>query len=690
MSAEPSQPRADRGRFLIGLALAALTAGAYLSVLQAPFIDYHTDPLVVNNPDLRLGLSFAGIRWVVSTTLLGNGQPLTWLSLLLDHSLFGLDPRAFHGVNLLLHLLATMLCFGAFETLTGERWKSAFVAAVFALHPAHVESVAWVAERRDVLSGVFFMLTLLLYARAVRRGTTRSGMIPVAVSLLLGLMSRATLVTLPFVLLLLDDWPLGRLRSEGRYSAGRIGQALLEKLPLFALAFAFAGLALWSHGGGATPRSLEPFPLELRVGNAIVSYLSYLRMAFWPSGLGVFYPFGDGPTLAAVVLSAGALVAITAAALRARPELGFLRTGWLWYLGTLVPAIGLVQIGFSRMADRYTYLPFVGLSIVVAWGVPALLARGRAGARIAVAGGAAAIAVLGVLTWLQVQHWQSTIALFEHTVAVTRPNALAEYQLGVHHARHGQLDRAELHLERAVEIDPHWTWPRFRLGIVYDQNDKPIRSATLLAEGLDMDPIASDFPDASLGAMLLMIDEHSGREAGLHYLSAGHARSPARTLGSLAGVLALGGDAARAAESLLEAAVRERPDLGYARLVLAQHAMRTDRPRRAVRHYRAALRSGYQPRVAGALAYVLARDAPQNALSPDEPLRLAEEAARRSERRDARVLGALAGVYASLGRFDEAAATAAEALPLAEANGQRELATVLTANAAAYRQGRSP
>ena len=685
VSAEPSQPRLDRGQLLIGLALVALTAAAYTSVLQAPFIHYGTDQLVTNNPDLRLGLSFAGIRWAFTTTLLGSWHPLTWLSLLADYQLFGLSPRAFHGVNLLLHLLGTALCFAAMEALTGQRWKSAFVAAVFGLHPAHVESVAWVAERKDVLSGVFFMLTLLFYARAVRQGATRSGMIPVAMSLLLGLMSKAMLVTLPFVLLLLDDWPLERLRNEGRYSAGLIGQAVLEKLPLFALSLAFAGVVLLSQDGGGTMGSLGSFSLVLRLGSAIVSYLAYLQLAFWPVGLGIFYPFADGPTLVTVALSAGALATITAAALWARLELGFLRTGWLWYLGMLVPVIGLVQIGFERMADRYTYLPFVGLSIVVAWGVPAVVARGRAGARVAAAAGAVAIALLGVLTWQQVQHWRGTIALFERTIAMTGPNALAEYQLGVRYTSAGELELAEAHMQRAVEINPYWSWPRFGLGIVYDKNDKPVESATLLAQGLEMDPIASDFPGASLGIMLLIIDVNGGRQVGLHYLAQAYAVSAARTLGSMAGVLALGGEAAHLTESLLEEAVRERPELDYTRGVLAEHAIRTRRPRRAVRHYRAILRQEYDPAIASALAYVLARDALENAMSPNEPLELAEEAARRTEHRDAYVLGRLAGVYAALGRFDEAAATAEQGVALAKAAGQGELTDELRAHARAYR-----
>jgi Flp pilus assembly protein TadD len=440
----PSRARPIPIRFWLGFAVAAAAALLYVPTLGHAFLNYDDDLYLTRNPHLRLGLSPAGLAWAFTTGYGANWFPLTWLSWLIDHAIWGLDPRGFHLTNLLLHAASTALLFGVLARMTGAVGRSAFVAAIFALHPVHVESVAWAAERKDVLSGLFWMLTLWAYARYVERPSWRR-YLPVPLFLALGLMAKPMLVTLPFVLLLLDYWPLRRIPPLRR--------AILEKLPLLALS-AISSVVTYQvqHAAGAV-QPVQVYPASVRALNALLAYATYLRQAFWPSGLAVFYPHpGEDVSRAAAGGAALLLAAITAVALRRRARQPYLAVGWFWFVGTLVPVIGLVQLGAQAHADRYLYVPLIGLSMTVSWAVPDLLARRWPRAPLML--GAAALAALAFTSVRQVARWRDSATLFAHTLDVTRENAVAHLNLGVALADKGDHAEARRHLEEAIRIHP--------------------------------------------------------------------------------------------------------------------------------------------------------------------------------------------------------------------------------------------
>jgi tetratricopeptide (TPR) repeat protein len=444
---------------LIALALAAATLLVYGQTAGHSFEFINADdPLyVVNNPHVKHGLTPADLRWALTTFDANNWHPLTWVSLQLDYQLYGLSARGFHLTNVLLHTLNTLLLFWLLRRLTGAVWCSAAVAAFFALHPTHVESVAWVAERKDVLSALFWLLTIAAYAWYAERPRAWRYLL-VLLTFALGLMAKPMVVTLPCVLLLLDYWPLRRWQPAGeavptRYARASWVRLVVEKLPLFALVAASVPLTL----GAQTEmlRSLKRFPIPLRVENAVVSYAQYLRLTLWPSDLCVLYPHPRDSLPVGQVLAAGLLlVALTAGVLwgwRRRPHL---LVGWLWFLGTLVPVIGLVQVGNQAMADRYTYLPSIGLFIAVAWGAADLRARlGWPALPLAVLTGALLVAC-SVVTWGQVRYWRNSDELWRRALAVTSNNSVAHDGLGVALMQQNKLAEAREQFRAALRITP--------------------------------------------------------------------------------------------------------------------------------------------------------------------------------------------------------------------------------------------
>ena len=420
----------------------------YGQTLGFGFIGYDDLEYVVNNARVRRGLSWEGMHWAFTTFFFANWFPLTWLSLMLDAGIAGPDPRMFHLTNLLLHAASTLLLFRVLDRATGARLRSAWVAALFAVHPLHVESVAWVAERKDVLCTLFWFLGMLAWLRWVERpGALRYA--AVILCFALGLLCKQMLVTLPLALLLLDFWPLDRLRRLG------LLRLLLEKAPLFALAAAASVVAVMAQGAGGALGSLEAYPLGARLANAALSYLAYLKQTFWPADFAVFYPYpGSDLPLGSALLAALLLLAISGAVWRLRRSRPYLAVGWLWYLGTLLPVIGIVQVGFQARADRYTYVPLVGIFLMLAWGVPDLL--GRRPRWLGAAAGAS-VAAAAWLAWLQVGYWSDSILLFQRAIQVTGENALAEHNLGsAYYQRRaeGDLERAAAHYAEAVRIDP--------------------------------------------------------------------------------------------------------------------------------------------------------------------------------------------------------------------------------------------
>jgi len=503
-------------RLLVWAALALAVLAVYGPVRSFPFVVYDDKAYVSENPAVLGGLSREGVVWAFTRNEQGNYVPLTWLSHMLDVELFGLDAGRHHTVNALLHLLTALLLFEALRRMTGAPAPSAFVALLFAVHPTHVESVAWIAERRDTLSAFFWMLTLLAYAGYA--GSSRPRALRYAAVLAafgLGLLAKPMLVTLPFVLLLLDFWPLRR-------SAEGIGRLALEKLPLLALAGLVSAAAVWTQGTVGALATLEQLPLATRIANALQSYAAYLGKTLWPVDLAVFYPYALEVSAAKTAAALGLLVALSAAALvqwRSRP---YLAVGWLWYLGTLLPVIGIIQIGSQSMADRYTYLPTIGIVIAIAWGA-ADLASGRLRIRHALAAAATLALVACIfLARAQVSTWRDSVALFEHARAVTGDNhvvhvnlaeahedadrvdlALEHYQealrwfpaarrvhlrMGVLFARRGQWSQAEQHFRESTHRHPEERDARLELGALYLGQGRVKEAAEQLEAELALDP----------------------------------------------------------------------------------------------------------------------------------------------------------------------------------------------------------
>lgn len=429
-----------------------LTWVVFGQTLRYDFVNYDDPRYVYQNTKITSGISIASIAWAFTHIHSENWHPLTTITHMLDCQLYGLKPSWHHFTNVLLHALAAVLLFVALQRMTGALWRSAFVAAVFAVHPLHVESVAWIAERKDVLSAVFFMLTLLAYFHYTRAPSI-GRYLTMALVVALGLMSKPMLVTLPLVLLLLDYWPLRRIQAQRAGSGRQLLQLIVEKIPLIALS-AGSSIVTFLAQRGAIGWT-EQLPVSARISNAIVTYVVYIRQMLWPAKLAVFYPHPENrlPTWE-ISLALVVLVGITVAAFVLRKKVPYLITGWLWYLGMLVPVIGLVQVGWQGHADRYTYLPQVGLYIAVTWAVADLTVSWRF-QRIAL--GAAAALLVGVLSWrawLQTSYWRDSETLFTHALAVTSNNDVALNNLGIIFLDKGQLDEAISKLQAAIDLRP--------------------------------------------------------------------------------------------------------------------------------------------------------------------------------------------------------------------------------------------
>ncbi|HEY9422309.1 MAG TPA: hypothetical protein VIW92_12900 [Thermoanaerobaculia bacterium] len=426
-----------RPPLILGGALALLTVLAFLPSLGNGYV-LLDDPLyVTGNPQVRQGITREGLAWALTANVANNWHPLTVLSHMLDVEVFGLPAAGHHLTSLLLHLANVLLLFAALQRMTGAAFRSALVAALFAVHPTRVESVAWIAERKDVLSGLFWMLALLAYVHYACRPNPRR-YLPVALAMALGLAAKPMVVTLPCVLLLLDFWPLGR-RGWGRL--------ILEKVPLFVLSAASSLVTLRYQETSLAP--LEVLPWDLRFANAAVSYATYLGKAFLPRNLAVFYPFPAEIPAWKVAGASALLLLLTGLAIWRARRSPWLLVGWLWFLGTLVPVIGLVQVGRQAMADRYTYLPFIGLFLAMVWGA-AELAQRRASLR-PILGTLAVLAILGLagMTRAQVHHWRDSVTLFRHALKVSRDNPLA--RRGLAKALAAQKEGAHGHAVREAQ-----------------------------------------------------------------------------------------------------------------------------------------------------------------------------------------------------------------------------------------------
>jgi protein O-mannosyl-transferase len=469
---EPSTPvngsgRARQTERSIGAVLVLVTLLVYLPALSCSFLQWGDSDYVTENRHVQAGLTAENVRWAFTTLEAGNWHPLTWLSLLLDTSLYGGQSSAgFHFTNVVLHTLSTLVLFLFLSRATGAVWRSAVVAALFALHPLQVEAVAWVGERKGVLSTLFWMLALAAYVSYVRRRGVGRYLL-VVLMLALGLMAKPMLVTLPFVLLLLDYWPLNRrgvfqgADGPALPSSGRPPESwrflLLEKLPLILLVLTWSVLTFIAEMQiGALP-TLRRFPLDVRIWNALLAYVEYLGKAAYPVGLAAFYPHPGRTVAVGPALGAGLLlVAITAVVLGPGRRWPYLAVGWLWYLGTLVPVIGLVQVLTYRLADRYAYVPLVGLFLALTWGASDWAAARRWPRPFLIATTVVILGICAARTWVQLGYWQNDRDLWEHAAAVTERNAMAHNFLGLDFARTGMVNQAEQELQKAVAFDPEY------------------------------------------------------------------------------------------------------------------------------------------------------------------------------------------------------------------------------------------
>jgi hypothetical protein len=445
MNISKNKPFILRRDVLLCLFLIVISLAVYLQVRNHEFIHLDDYLYIAENRHIQQGLTTESVTWALTATDISYWQPMTLLSLILDYELYGLNPLGYHLTNLLLHLLNTLLLFLVLKRMTGSIWRSAFVASLFALHPLNVESVAWATERKNVLSTTFWMLTMWTYVLYVERPVIVRYVL-VFLCFALGLMSKPMLVTLPFVLLLLDYWPLGRFQF--RRSAAEIEaqehkllqpssrwasnfRLVLEKVPLVVLSVVAIYVSSLSVQRSGIVISTETVPMTLRIANALVSYVGYIGKMFWPQKLAVFYPY---PTMLPTWQVAGAgllLIGVTLVAIWTFQRLPYLVTGWLWYLGTLIPVIGLKQVGlWPAMADRFAYVPLIGLFIIIAWGGSELVAgwRHRRVVLSVVAG--AAIAAAMICTWRQLHHWRNTAELFKHALEVTTDNYVAHNNFG--------------------------------------------------------------------------------------------------------------------------------------------------------------------------------------------------------------------------------------------------------------------
>jgi tetratricopeptide (TPR) repeat protein len=686
--------------------LVGITWSVFAQTVRHQFITYDDPQYVYANPEVSAGLSLSGIIWAFTHTIAGNWHPLTTISHMLDCQLYGLDPAGHHFTNVLFHTIAVVLLFLVLQQMTGSLWRSAFVAALFAIHPLHVESVAWVSERKDVLSAVFFMLTLSAYTRYVRAPSVKSYLL-LFLLFALGLMSKAMLVTVPFILLLLDYWPLGRI-TQVRFPNGPdrqptstskwpvIRRLIAEKVPLFLLSALSSAATLFTQFQSTA--TMSQLPLLWRLNNAVVTYVTYDWQMFWPVRLAAFYPHpNDQLHLWQVLLAIAFLIAVALLAIHWRKQRPYIFIGWFWYIGMLVPVIGLVEGGEQARADRYTYLPQIGLYVLITWGITDLMrsmmlrrsrsrhlttgwpssargagkssARSRGSRLIKPVTGyqapCAAIAAIIIIslscrTFVQTSYWRNSEVLWNHALDVTSDNDVAYYNLGHSCLKRGDFDNAISRFEKALQIRSRNNSPHYNFGSALIENNL----ANLLAQK---------------GRLNEAID---------HYHNAMRLRpgygDPYLNLGNL---LFQQGRMPDAMLQWQKAHATEAKD-GRFHTLLADAFLRAGSQRDAIADYEQAVRNSVEdPRPLNGLAWLLATSSDASIRDGNRAVELANEAVRLSHGKDPNYLRTLATACAESGRFVEAKENAREAFRAAELLHNRSLVNALRDDIALYELG---
>ena len=465
--------------FLIAAALSVVTLAIYAQVIGHQFIALDDPTYIRENSMVNRGFTAAGLAWAFTTFYAANWHPLTWISHMIDCQFFGTNAGSHLLVNALIHAANTLLVFWFLLRTTHSRWPSALVAALFALHPLHVESVAWASERKDTLCAFFGLLSLIAYVRYAEAPSI-SRYLWTAITLALGLLAKPMLVTWPFVMLLIDYWPLCRFQAPGVNRSGaprRSGTSaelwplVREKLPLFMLVAASATMTFIAQSLGGAVRTLAHEALSVRLSNALVSYAKYFLLTFWPNNLAIYYPYSGVPVWQ-IIGAAFLLIGITAFCFLQRRIRPYLIVGWLWFLGTLVPVIGLVQVGGQTMADRYFYIPSIGLFIALVFGLADITRSWRVAPVLAAGIAAGVLLTFAALANAQIQRWRDSFTLFEHTLAVTPPNLHIEYNLGMALGAVGRYDEAAAHFEKALQIDTNFYDGLVAVGVTRAEQDR--------------------------------------------------------------------------------------------------------------------------------------------------------------------------------------------------------------------------
>jgi tetratricopeptide (TPR) repeat protein len=608
-------------KYLTVVLLIVFSLIAFSRILGNNFINLDDTAYITGNNHIKSGISAESIKWAFTATFSSNWQPLTWLSHILDWSLFGANASGHHLINLLLHIGSVLFLFFFLEKTTKSLWPSAFVAALFALHPLRVESVAWASERKDVLSMFFGMATLYVYALYVEEQKLARYFLCL-ILFVLGLMAKPMLVTLPFLLMLLDYWPLGRWQKvfapvnlpaavNGRLEKKKTRQRkadsakeqkistllasrspiicslLWEKAPFIFLATVSSIVTIWAQSKGGAVASMGQLPFPARVLNAIMSYISYIYKIFWPVDLAVFYPYEDPFLQLPAASSLLILIAITIIVIYTIKKLPFLFVGWFWYLGTLVPVIGLMQVGRQAMADRYTYLPSIGIGIMLVWGIVYLLPKEKLRKIILIPASIIILSVLTFLTWQQSGYWKNSIELFNHTLQVTKNNDLAHYNLADALNKQGKVEEAIVHYREAITINPYHDSAHCNLGVTLAAEGKTEEAITHYLAAIKINPLQYA-AHSNLGIALAA--EGKTEEAIAHYLTAIKINPDyADAHYNLANLLLKQGKIDQAIGHYLEA-VKINPDHDNAHYNLADVLVKQGKIDQAVEHFREAVR----------------------------------------------------------------------------------------------------
>ena len=624
--------------------LAAIIWVVFGQTLGHEFVNFDDNDYVYENPTVTRGLSLKGVEWAFTHIVEFNWHPLTIMSHMLDCRLYGLNAGGHHLTNILLHTATAILLFLVLRRMTGFLWRSAFVAAVFAVHPLRVESVAWVSERKDVLSGLFFMLTLWAYARYVRHPFSLGRYLSVMFLFALGLLSKPMVVTLPFVLLLLDYWPLNRFapltlapavtgNGDSMKNHSVPWRLILEKIPLLVLAGAACVATMV-----AQKDIIISAPLALRIGNAMVSYVVYLCMMLCPVGLAVLYPYPeDGLPGWEITLAVMLLAGISCGVFLRRQKEPYLLIGWLWYLEMLIPAIGLVQSGLRAYADRYTYLPQIGLYLLLTWAVADLCAGWRY--RRVVLGGGATIILVALIFCARVQtsYWRNSESLWTHTLACTSDNYIVHNSLGYTLLQKGNVDEAIAHFQKAVQIKPGYVEAYYNAGNALLQKGNVDEAITYYQKALQIIP---DYTKACYNLGNALLQKGNVDEAIVYY----------------------------------QKALENHPDYAEAHNNLGNALLKQGRVNEAVTHYQKALQiNPDSPDVLNNLAWLLATCPDAHIRDGVQAVKYAERACELTHYGVTVLVGTLAAAYAEAGRFDDALAAAQKACALASAAGEQDL-----------------